>query len=101
MRHISTRRRTLALLAAVVAGVTAYRLVPKPLPELTRAELMAEVRAGRVRAIEIEDQQVILGQSSARGKFRSTFNRKTDFALPAELRACGVDVRFSESSLGI
>jgi hypothetical protein len=94
-------RLVLALVAAVIAGVTVFLLIPQPLPELTRAEFMAEVRAGHVREIEIEDQQIIIGESSARGKFRTGFKTKEDVDLPAELRNLGVEVWFSKSSLGV
>jgi hypothetical protein len=32
----------LALIAALIAGVTVFYLLPEPSPELTRAEFMAE-----------------------------------------------------------
>lgn len=91
----------MALVVAVTVGVTAFFLMPKPLPELTRAEFIAEVRAGHVREIEIEDQQVIIGKSSTRGEFRTDFKSKEDVDLPAELRNLGVEVWFSKSSLGV
>ena len=100
MRYNSLRL-VLALVAAVIVGVTAFHLMPKPLPVLTRAEFMAEVRAGHVRKIEIEDQEVIIGDSSTRGQFRTGFDRKQDVDLPAELRSLGVEVWFSKSSLGV
>jgi hypothetical protein len=37
----------------------AFWFVPKPLPELSRAEFMDEVHAGQVRRVEIEDQQYL------------------------------------------
>jgi len=94
-------RLALALVAAAIVGVTAVFLTPKPLPELTCADFMAEVRAGHVREIEIEDQAIIIGKSSTRGEFRTDFNRKEDVGLPAELRSLGVEVWFSKSSLGV
>jgi len=100
MRPIAARR-LFALVAALIAGVTAFYLVPEPLPELTRAEFMAEVRAGHVRRVEIEDQQVIIGESSTRGEFRTEFDRYKDVDLPAELRALGIEVLFSTSPPGI
>jgi hypothetical protein len=78
--------------------VTVFYLVPAPLPELTRAEFMAEVRAGHVRRVEIEDQEVIIAESSMRGQFRTDFDRYKDVNLPAELRALGIEVLFSKSS---
>jgi hypothetical protein len=52
---------------AVIVGVVAFWFVPKPLPELSRAEFMDEVRAGHVHRVEIEEQEVILGESTTRG----------------------------------
>ena len=62
---------------------------------------MTEVRAGHVRRVEIEDQQVVVGESSTRGEFRTEFDRYKDVDLAAELRALGIEVLFSESPLGI
>ena len=100
MRPI-TARHLFVLVAALIVGVTAFYLVPEPLPELTRAEFMAEVRAGHVRRVEIRDQEVIIAESSTRGKFRTEFDRNKDVDLPAELRALGIEVLFSKSPLGI
>ena len=94
-------KRLFATVLAVTAGVTAFWLVPEPLPELTRAELMAEIRAGHVRSIEIQDQDVIIAESSTRGQFRSGFDRHEDASLVAELRALGVEVWFSKSGPGL
>src|SRR5262250_319537 len=80
-------RKVIALVAALIAGATAFYLVPEPLPELTRAEFLVEVRAGHVRSVEIEDQEVIIADSSTRGKFRTDFHKDEDVNLPAELRA--------------
>jgi hypothetical protein len=100
MRHIAARH-VFALVVALIVGVTVFYRLPEPLPELTRAEFMAEVRAGHVRRIEIEDQEVIIAESSTRGEFRTGFDRKVDVNLPAELRALGVEVYFSKSPLGL
>ena len=97
----SAARHLFALVAALLVGVTALYLVPEPLPEPTRAEFMAEVRAGHVRRVEIREQEVIIGESSTRGKFRTEFDRNKDADLPAELRALGIEVLFSASPLGI
>lgn len=94
-------RRTVVLLLALVAGALAYRFVPEPLPEISRAEFLAEVRAGRVQKIEIEDQEVILSESTALGPFRTGFDKAQDAGLPAQLRALGVEVWFSKSPPGI
>src|SRR4051812_19353325 len=100
MRRISARR-ILAVLAAVLAGIVAYHYVPEPLPELTRAELMAEARAGHIRGVSIEDQDIILGESVSSGRFRSPFDRRRDAGLTDELHALGVEVRYTRSPPGI
>jgi hypothetical protein len=94
-------RRLLSLIAAVLVGVVVSEWLPPPLPELTRAEFMDEVRAGHVQRIEIEDQEVILSESSTRGEFRTGFDKTRDAGLPDELRALGVEVWFSKSPPGI
>jgi hypothetical protein len=94
-------RRLLTLVAAVLVGVVVFERLPAPLPELTRAEFMDEVRAGHVRKIEIEDQEVILSESSTRGEFRTGFDKTRDAGLPDELRALGIEVWFSKSPPGI
>jgi hypothetical protein len=100
MRRIVVRQ-VFALVAALIAGVIAFHYMPEPLPELTRDEFVAEIRAGHVRRIEIDDQEVIIGESSTRGEFRTGFDRSEDAGLPAELRAIGVEVWFSTSPPGI
>ena len=87
--------------AALIAGVAAFYLLPRSSPELTRAEFMAEIRAGHVHRIEVKDQEVIIGESSTRGEFRTEFDRYKDVDLPAERRALGIEVLFSESPPGI
>lgn len=97
----ATLRRILILLFAAIAGVVAYHYVPEPLPEISRAEFLAEVRAGHVQTIEIEDQEVILSESTTLGAFRTGFDRRQDADLPDQLRALGVEVWFSKSAPGI
>jgi hypothetical protein len=94
------RRLGLILLAAI-AGWIAFRLVPKPLPEISRAEFLTEVREGRVRKVVIEDRQVITGASTTRGPFRTAFHDREDAALVTELRALGVEVAFEKSGPGL
>jgi hypothetical protein len=94
-------RTVVKLVLAALAGIFAFWLVPEPLPELSRAEFMDEVRAGHVPRVEIEDQQVILSESTIRGPFRTGFNQTRDAGLPDELRAFGVKVWFSRSPPGI
>jgi ATP-dependent Zn protease len=93
--------KLLALVAAVIAGMTAYRLAPESLPELTRTEFLAEVHAGHVRRIEIQDQEVILSESTTHGRFRTDFSKARDNGLPNELRALGIEVWFTKSPPGI
>ena len=100
MRPIAARH-LVALVAALIVGVIAFHLVPEPLPDLTRAEFMAEVRAGHVRRVEIREHEVIIGESSTRGEFRTEFDRYKDVDLPAELCVLGIEVLFSESPPGI
>lgn len=95
------RRRLISLVVAMIIGLGTFYLVPPPLPELSRAAFMAEVRAGHVRSVEIADQEIITGISSTLGAFRSDFHRDLDAALPAELRALGVEVTFRRSVLGL
>lgn len=97
----ATLRRILILLLAAIAGVVAYHYVPEPLPEISRAEFLAEVRAGHVKKVEIEDKEVILSESTTLGPFRTGFDRRQDASLPDELRALGVEVWFSKSPPGI
>jgi hypothetical protein len=96
-----TLRRLLLLIVSIIAGVVAFYLVPEPLPELSRAEFMDEVRAGNVHKIEIEDQEVIISESTSRGPFRTDFNKARDAGLPDELRALGVEIWYSKSPPGI
>jgi hypothetical protein len=94
---VSPRLGVLVLLS-VLAGWFAFKHVPPPLPELSRAELMAEVRAGHVRKVIIEDHQVIVSESSTRGSFRTGYKEPEDANLAAELRAQGVEVLFDTSA---
>jgi hypothetical protein len=59
------------------------------------------IHAGHVRRLEIEDQEVIIGESATRGPFRTGFDRIRDAHLRDELRASGIEVWFSKSALGI
>jgi len=94
-------RRLGLILLATIAGWIAFRLVPKPLPEISRAEFLTEVREGRVRKVVIEDRRLITGESTTLGPFRTAFHDPDDAALATELRALGVEVAFEESALGL
>jgi hypothetical protein len=75
-------RTIVTLILAVIAGIVAAWLVPPPLPELSRREFVDEVRAGHVRRVEIEDQEVILSESTTRGPFRTNFDKVRDAGCP-------------------
>jgi hypothetical protein len=94
-------RVIIELVVAVLAGIIVYWLLPAPLPEWSRAEFMAEVRAGHVRRVEINDEEVILSESTTRGPFRTAFDKARDAGLPDELRALGVEIWYSKSPPGI
>src|ERR1700676_1207186 len=96
-----TPRLAIAFLLALLAGWFAFHHVEEPLPELSRAEFLAEVRAGHVRKIIIEDQQAITGESSTRGPFRTAFKKDEDAKLVTELRERGVEVVFETSPVGL
>ncbi|HEV2200185.1 MAG TPA: hypothetical protein VGR73_10205 [Bryobacteraceae bacterium] len=94
----SARKWILAVLA-LAAGVAAALMVPKPLPELSRAEFLAEVRGGHARKITIVDGQVITGVSTARGEFRTAYKSNAkEKQLLAELRDLGVEIVSDKSS---
>ena len=97
----SRLRLLLSLGAAVIAGTLAAHYTPQGLPEWSRAEFLAEARSGHIRSVEIEDQEVIIGESSTRGPFHTRFRKVEDTALPAELRSLGIEVRFTKSPLGL
>ena len=97
---VSRRRLVILLILSVAAGVTAFFLVPKPLPELSRQELIAEVKAGYVHQVVVVDQEVITGVSTKRGPFRAPL-RRGDTSLIDELSAMGVEVKFETTPLGL
>ena len=94
-------RLSVALLLAIIAGYVAFRLVPKPLPVLSREQFLTEVREGHVHKVVIEDQERIIGSSSTKGRFLTPYNKAADAQLAGELRALGVEVVFQESSPGL
>ena len=97
---VSPRLGVLVILAAI-AGWWAFQHVPAPLPELSRTEFLAEVRAGHVRKVIVEDHQVITGESSTRGPFRTAYKEPKDANLVGELRVQGVEVVFETSPIGL
>jgi hypothetical protein len=84
----------------MAAGVAAFLLVPKPLPELSAQELIAEARSGYVHEVVVIDQEVITGVSTRRGAFRVVLPRG-DTSLIDELSAMGVEVTFEKEPLGL
>jgi len=93
-----TPRLVITFILALIAGWWAFSHVPPPLPELTREEFLAEVRAGHVHRIVVEDRQVITGESSTRGAFRTRYKESEDANLLAGLRDQGVEVLFDNST---
>ena len=84
-------------LIAVIIGYIAFRSVPKPLPELSREELLTEVRSGHVREVHIKDHDTISAFSSTRGAFRTVL-KPDDKDLVDQLRSQGVDIVFERDS---
>src|SRR5580700_8764147 len=93
-----TLRLGIAVLVGVIAAWLTFQHIP---PELSRAEFMAEVRAGHVHKVIIKDEEVITGESSTRGPFRTAFKKAEDAKLVTELRALGVEVIFEKSPEGL
>jgi hypothetical protein len=96
---MKSRRRILLLVLSIIVGVVTFFLVPKPLPELTRQELIAEVRSGFVHEVVVSDREVIIGVSTRRGAFR--VDLRGDNSLVDELSAMGVEVKFETTPLGL
>ena len=96
-----SRRRLLVLIPfSATAGVVAFFLVPKPLPELSRQELIAEVRSGYIHEVVVDDDAVITAVSTKRGPFRVVLKRG-DTSLIDELSALGVQVKFETTPPGL
>jgi hypothetical protein len=90
----------LIALVSALAGYLAYHYVLETVPpELSRTEFLVEVVAGRVHKVEIKDQEVITGESSTRGKFRTAFHKDGDEDLLEELKKEGVEVSYASSGL--
>ena len=95
-----SRRIVIVLILSAAAGLLAFFLVPKPLPELSRQELLAEVHAGNVREVVIVDGKIVTAVSTRRGPFRVILQRG-DNSLISELFALGVAVKFETTPLGL
>jgi hypothetical protein len=96
---MSIRRVVISGILALIAGVVAVVLMPKPLPELSRQELLEEVRSGYVHEVTIVDGEVAKAISSRYGQFRVTIP-KDDTSLIAQLSAMGVKVNIEKTPLG-
>jgi hypothetical protein len=96
----SRKRFVVSFILAVIAGVAAFILVPKPLPEMSRQELIAEAQSGSVHEVIVVDGEVITGESTKRGRFRVPL-RKGDKTLIDELSALGVEVKYETSPVGL
>lgn len=96
---MSSRRLFITAILSAGVGVVVVFLVPKPLPVLSRQELLSEVQAGNVHEVVVDDD-VLTGVSSARGSFRVVLSHG-DTSLIDELRARGVTVKFEEWSPGL
>ena len=94
-------RYGIVIVLSVTIGASAAYLMPKPLPELSRAQFLDEVRAGNVRRVEVRDQEVIIGRTSSRGAFRTPFRRGEDSGMIDELRARGVEIMLTKSAPGL
>jgi len=94
----ATPRLGVVVVLAVIAGWFAFEHVPAPLPELSRAEFLAEILAGHVHRVVIVDRQVITSESSTRGQFRTDYKEPADANLATELRAQGIEVLFDTSA---
>lgn len=94
-------RHVVTLLLAVIAGAVAFHYVPEPLPEISREEFLAEVKAGHVPKVEIYEEEWMLSESTEIGPFRTPYDRKRDAGLADQLRAVGIEVWYSYSPPGI
>jgi hypothetical protein len=85
---------------ALAAGIVAYFLVPPPLPEASRQELLEEVRAGTVGSVTVVDGAIIRAESARRGEFRVVLPPDDD-SLIEELTALGVKIEYETTPLGL
>jgi len=85
---------------SAAAGLATVFFLPKPLPELSRQELVAEVRAGNVREVIIVDREMARAVSTRRGPFRVVLP-PGDRSLIDELSKMGVAVKYETTPLGL
>jgi hypothetical protein len=86
---------------SIIAGYVAFRLVPAPLPEISRADFLSEIHTGHVHEVIIKDQDTIIARSSVLGRFRTPYDKSADAKLAEQLRTQGVKVEYEESTPGM
>ena len=97
---VPSARTVVCLLIAIAVGIIAFRLVPQPLPELSQAELLSEVRSGHVLEVHIDEDHVLTGTSTTRGRFRTSLE-PNEKEMIKELRALNVKIVFEDSGPGL
>jgi len=97
---MASRRRIIVLSISAAAGLAAYFLIPKPLPEISREELIAEVQSDYVHEVVVVDKEVVTGVSTRRGAFRVILPRDVR-SLIDQLAAMGVNVKYETTPLGL
>ena len=78
-------------------GWLAFVMVPAPLPEISRARFLDEIRDGHVHSITIVDGNEIRASSTTLGPFWTPYDRVRDARLVDDLRAMNVEVLFERS----
>ena len=92
----------IAVLIGIGAAFATYRvLLHQALPGISREQFLAEVRAGHVNRVVIQDEQLITSASSTRGAFTTPYHKSRDAQLVLELRARGIEVVFETSAPGL
>lgn len=86
----------LAIISTAV-GVFVVHIMPKPLPELSRAEFLVEIRSGHLQKITI-DGDVITSTSTTRGEFRTSLKPNADQLLK-ELKDRGIEIEYASPGL--
>ena len=90
------------MLVGIAAAFATHRLLlHSALPQITREQFLAEVRAGHVNKVVIQDDDLITSSSSTRGAFAAPYDKSRDAQLVLELRARGIEVVFEKSAPGL
>jgi FtsH-like protein len=105
MASLKISRRLLILIpvsvaAGVIASLAFFYYAPKPPPEISRQQLIEEVRAGYVHEVVITDGEILTAESSRSGPFLVRL-RRDDHSLADELSAMGVTVKLETEPLGL